>query len=73
LCGGCSRGVDVHCDWICGGFVVKVEKFCDDEFSDCGYEGHSDVNDAVVEKEGWKIWRRSDAHSCLFLDREMNW
>ena len=63
-CGGCSGGVDVHCDGICGGFVVEVEEFCDDELCYCGYEGHSDVYDAVVEKEGRKIWGRSDAHSC---------
>ncbi len=61
--GGSSRGVDVHCDGVSCGLVVKVEEFCDNEFGNCGYERHTDVYDTVVKEEGWEIRRRSDAYS----------
>mmetsp|Transcript_6908 Transcript_6908/g.10191 ORF Transcript_6908/g.10191 Transcript_6908/m.10191 type:complete len:106 (+) Transcript_6908:1836-2153(+) len=61
--GGCAAGVDVHGDRFVCAFVVEVEQLGDDELGDGGDEWHTDVDDAVVEEQGWQVWWRTDAHA----------
>ncbi len=71
--GGRAGRVDVHGDWIGGGFVVEVEEFGDDEFGDGWDEGHADVDDAVVEEEGGEVGRWTNSDSCVSVSVNVFW
>jgi len=72
LTGGCRgpRRVDVHSDGIRCRLIVQIEKLSNNKLSNGRDQRHTNVNDAIVEKERRKIRRRADADTCGKIDEE---
>mmetsp|Transcript_8699 Transcript_8699/g.25404 ORF Transcript_8699/g.25404 Transcript_8699/m.25404 type:complete len:226 (+) Transcript_8699:290-967(+) len=65
-----TRGVDVKSDGPARVLVIEVQQLRDDELRHSRHKGHTDVHDAVVQKQRRQVRRGTHARTCGGKDSE---